>query len=574
MNKLLLTVSFFDDRYHGLLERGGPPEWPPSPFRLFQALVAGVARRGELVDGDDICLCATCKDTRKSRGVDISGEPDSPSFKPIGQALGQLQRYTREHPPVIIAPKSKRGQAITRFGPNNDSDTERFRKEPEKCRASKPTIPTLFVLEEDQKSEVYYVWDITEWSDCPVDQIERAARSLTALGLGIDMAFADARRVNESDLQQLKGIRWHPKKNAGSFHDTLRVPTVGYDHTGNVVECTLCDLRHCHSTFINRIEHGKPLKTVDKPKVFERVLYTSIERPICRPCVMFKIECDDEVRRFAYDQSKLIHIAGMVRHLAIRAMGSRRLLERLYPGHDQGGDPFRDGNPPGDLRGRKWDEWVEQYVAGHKLPHDKANGKPHSQLAFVPLQSIGHEHADPAVRRVMIIAPVGDDAWIHHLARQLDGKQFKPLPNTRLPPGTRLELIDDDKKDGVRDAYLRPARTWASVTPVILPGHDDRKPEKTRKLIEKALTQSGIEQPCKFDWSAFSHFRKMLSAHKYVRDEKSEGGKRQIGYIRPDHLLDRTGVHLKLTFEHEIPGPITIGAGRHCGFGLFAAVDD
>ena len=54
MTHLLLTVRFLDDRYHGLLDRGGPVEWPPSPFRLFQALVAGVARRGELVVGEDI----------------------------------------------------------------------------------------------------------------------------------------------------------------------------------------------------------------------------------------------------------------------------------------------------------------------------------------------------------------------------------------------------------------------------------------------------------------------------------------------------------------------------------------
>ena len=53
MTHLVLTVRFLDDRYHGLLDRGGPPEWPPSPFRLFQALVAGVARRGELVIGPD-----------------------------------------------------------------------------------------------------------------------------------------------------------------------------------------------------------------------------------------------------------------------------------------------------------------------------------------------------------------------------------------------------------------------------------------------------------------------------------------------------------------------------------------
>ncbi|MBI2481204.1 MAG: hypothetical protein HYV60_21960 [Planctomycetia bacterium] len=115
------------------------------------------------------------------------------------------------------------------------------------------------------------------------------------------------------------------------------------------------------------------------------------------------------------------------------------------------------------------------------------------------------EHTDPAVRRAMIVAPLGDEDWLEHLARHLDGQLLKPLPNTHLPPGTRLKHIADNRKDGVRDAYLQSSRVWASVTPVILPGHDDHKPAKTHKLIEKALAQSGIEQPCEFEWSAFSH---------------------------------------------------------------------
>ncbi len=66
----------------------------------------------------------------------------------------------------------------------------------------------------------------------------------------------------------------------------------------------------------------------------------------------------------------------------------------------------------------------------------------------------------------------------------------------------------------------------------------------------------------------------MLGAHKYVKDASSKDGKRLINYIRPDHLLNQTAVHLTISFPHEVPGPITIGAGRHCGFGLMAAVPE
>lgn len=588
MTHLLLTVRFLDDRYHGLLDRGGPVEWPPSPFRLFQALVAGVARRGELVVTDD----------------DHPDTPDNKNFTAIGQALGWLQKHSAKHPPIIIAPRHKVGQAITRFVPNNDQDVEKVRREPEKYRVAKPTIPTLFLLEPDQKPEVHYAWPLHGVKGCPVPDIEKAARSLTTLGWGIDMAFADARLAAEAELQTLKGIRWYPKKRDYPYKDTLRVPT--YD--ADTKECTLCDLRHCHSTMVNRIEHGKPLKTVDKPKIFNRVLYTSPERPEGRPYRVFHIQCDNEERRFTYSQSKLIHIAGMVRYLAIRSMASKRLLEELYPEHDQTKDQFRDGSPPSNVLQRghdTWDKWVKSYVSGHQSKEDKDAGLDHTQFSYVPLQSLGTEHTDPGVRRVMVVAPIGDDDWLQHLALQLDGQLLKPdpkFPNIKLPRGTRLELIGPKARDGVRDAYTRPSCTWASTTPVILNRYIEKRKQTQpdgsivevldraaiTEQIKLVLAQSGIDQPCEFEWSAFSHFRKILSAHKYRIDPADPKRRFEIGYIRPNHLVGRTAVHVVIRFgrredpndetsrwipaTHPVPGPITIGAGRHCGFGLMAAI--
>lgn len=514
MIHLLLTVRFLDDRYHGLLGRGGPPEWPPSPFRLFQALVAGVAQRGEL-------------DTA------------------VGKSLEWLQTLD---PPIIIAPKSKTGQAITRFVPNNDGDKKFDRQE---RLTAKPTIPTLMLLDPDQKPEVHYVWDISDHADAPIDRIRDAARSLTTLGWGIDMAFADADRADEAKLQTLKGIRWHPKPGVWRDDGMLRTPTVDQE----TKLCSLCDLRHCHETAMNRIEHGKPLHTVDKPRVFERVFYSSTERPIGRPVAVFKL-VDKNEDAFRYPHAKLIHIAGMVRHLAIEAM---------------------EKSPPDEIE-KLGEEackaWIDSYVAGHVRDGEAK----HRQFSYLPLPSIGHRHTDPSVRRVMIAAPLGDDQFLRHLAQRLNGEQLKPTPQTRLEHPPTLVQVQYDK---VASFYTQPANTWASVTPVILPGYDDRKPEKTCKLIQRALAQSGIEQECEFEWSAFSRFPKLLSAHNYVRN------KRPIGYIRPGYLLSQTAVHLQIRFgrreipgdpqsrwipsESQIPGPLAIGAGRHCGLGVFAA---
>jgi len=506
MTFLVITVRFLDDRYHGLLDRGGPAEWPPSPFRLFQALVAGVARRGELVIGED--------------------KPENTNFTDIGKAIGWLQKLD---PPVIIAPKSKTGQAITRFVPNNDGDRKFDRQE---RLTAKRTIPTLFLLDPHQKPEVNYIWDTSNQSDVPIERIRDAARSLTTLGWGIDMAFADARSASQAEAESLAGIRWHPK--AGVWRDDGMLRTPAFDQ--ETKQCSLCDLRHCHETAMNRIEHGKPLRTVDKPKVFDRVFYASSERLLPRPHVVFELRRDDG-SFFDYPQNRLIHIAGMVRHLAIAAMQK---------------------DPPEGVDA----EWVNRYIAGH-VCDDSAD---HRQFSYLPLPSIGHQHADQKVRRVMIAAPLGDDGFLRHLAMRLDGRQLKPTPETKLDHPPTLVSVRQDK---VARSYTQSANIWASVTPVILPGHDDHKPDKTRKLIERALEQSGIEHRCEFEWSALSQFPKSLSAHKYDRE------KRPTGYIRPDHLLSQTAVHLKLRFNDgvEVPGPLAVGAGRHCGLGVFARMD-
>ncbi|MFZ1935982.1 MAG: type I-U CRISPR-associated protein Csb2 [Thermoguttaceae bacterium] len=538
MTHLRLSVRFLDDRYHGLLGRGGPPEWPPSPFRLFQALVAGVARQGQLVIGEDA--------------------PTNKNFTQIGKALDWLQRHTREYPPIIIAPKSRTGQAITRFVPNNDGDEKFDRQE---RLTAKPTIPTLFLLEKDQRPEVHYVWRLGQADGCPIAEIERAARSLTTLGWGIDMAFADARLADEAELQKLKGIRWYAKKNAGSFNDTLRTPT--YDD--DLGESTLDDLRRCHSTFVNRIEHGKPLKTVDKPKVFDRVLYTSVERPIGRPHFVFKL-LDDELDTTRYPNALLAHIAAVVRHAAIECMEEGR-------------------NAPSWILQAERGPWVNRFVRGKNEPQRDD----HQQISYVPLPSIGHEHADAMVRNVMLIAPIGREEELEHVAKRLDGVplEFKDAgeecdicTRPRVPLPRSLQRFTPPRGKFIDKCYLGRARVWQSVTPVILDEHIDKKTRETRdgqkvkcrdpedfeRLIVLALQRAGIETPCKFTWQTLPFYKNCVTAHRYDRNKRPN-------FVLPKRLDGKTAVHLRLTFEREVPGPFTLGAGRHCGFGLFAAVD-
>jgi len=498
---LCISVTFLDRRFHGRGD-GGEPEWPPSPLRLMQAILAANA---EQIGADG----------------------------PLDHALAWLER---QPPPLIIAPRHAVGAVYRLSVPNNAMDLVGkawargdYFGSGDASPATHRTMKTVWPVHLRGGDTVHYLWIIDGLATPEaVSSLCRAAGRLVALGWGIDLVVGRGSKLSTAQLGSLPGERWNPGPATGLT--ALRAPRDG----------TLEALQERHGEFIRRIgEDGfSPVAPITR---FGVVGYRRPTDPVVRPHAVFELRHDDG-SFCQYPQRKLIHIAGMVRHLAKRAMETS-----LPAGVDA--------------------DWVERYVVGHR---DK-NASEHRQLSYLPLPSIGHRHADQLVRRIMIAAPVGDDAWLEHLARRIAGCSLDPDPNrgadfdSKGPP-----LLIRLRTDNVTRAYLRPANGWASVTPVILPGHDDRKPAKTRKLIQTALAHAGVEQACEFEWSAISRFPKSFPAYKYDRQ------RRPTGYFRPDHLLSQTAVHLTLTFGDglEVPGPLAIGAGRHCGLGLFARAPD
>ena len=500
---LCISVTFLDPLFHGKCDHD-EPEWPPSPLRLFQALLKG-ARTG-------------CRNLRWS-----------PAKADAFRAL--------EHcaPPLIVAPDALRFESYTLFVPNNDSDKEFNRQNRLTSKVSHP----YRLSEKVEDRRIHYLWHIgTQKGSLAVGHAELLcdeARNLLALGWGIDQAVASGCILKDTEVRELRGNQW--RCISGRQHGDLvrRTPRKG----------TLDDLEQVYASFLNSVS-GRQYYPPLKSSVYDRVVYGLPNYIQGRPSRVFELRNTDG-SSFRYPHRRLIHIAGMVRHLAIEAMKK---------------DPPRGVDP----------QWIEAYVAGH-APDTPRN---HHQLSYLPLPSVGHEHTDPGVRRVMIAAPMGDGAWLDHVVRRLAGQALIPEPDKPDPFAGREAplLIPRPQKtsDGVIRCYTKPSDVWHSFTPVILPGHDDRKPDKTRALIEKALKQSGIEHPCEFEWSAFSRFRKSYSAHKYDKNKLPQG------YIRPRYLNSQTAVHLTIRFHNGstdkkpvyVPGPIAIGAGRHCGLGLMA----
>jgi CRISPR-associated protein Csb2 len=500
MNSLLCIRIEFLQPYSHSRDENGDPEWPPSPLRVLQALVAASAGRWNERRNLNYPVCCL-------RKLESLPPPEIVAAESVPCTVGYR----------LYVPDNVTDKVAATWSRRRDASISDY-------RAEKDVRPAHLA-----GTSVHYLYQIPDgdsaWHEL-INVLKQTARSMTHVGWGIDVAVGDASLINAQQAVDLSGLRWQPSTSGGV---PLRVPTVG----------TLDDVVRKHDDFLNRIT-TKGFHPVRPLRVFNVVRYRRENEPLGRPYRAFELR-DSSGEWFRYPHRKLIHIAGMMRHLATEMMKK---------------------DPPSGVD----ENWVKSYVAGHA----QGEATDHRQLSYLPLPSVGHEHTDPGVRRVMVAAPLGDDTWLDHVSRRLAGQMLKPDPEHADPFTGReppiLVPISRQTRDNVVSAYTRPASVWHSFTPIILPGHDDQKLQKTRALIGRALRQSGIEQPCEFEWSAFSRFPKSYAAHKYDRN------KRPQGYFRPNYLNSLTTVHLTLRFRDKVkvPGPLAIGAGRHCGLGLMA----
>ncbi|MDA3833093.1 MAG: type I-U CRISPR-associated protein Csb2, partial [Spirochaetales bacterium] len=182
MKTLCITLHFLDEWFHGQSDDG--PEWPPSPYRLFQALIAGASRNG--IDSKDLF-----------------------------QWLEQLS------PPEILSPRAKEARRWSTYVPNNDSDKKFNRQERLAEKVFRPVhIPS--------NNPVHYLWKIKA-EDIPVaTKTAGLAQLLSAVGWGIDLVAGTGQILSKGDAQQLMGSytgnHWKPAVNS---RKAIRCPRQG-----------------------------------------------------------------------------------------------------------------------------------------------------------------------------------------------------------------------------------------------------------------------------------------------------------------------------------------------------------
>lgn len=469
MKTLCITIHFLDSQFHGQSDYGS--EWPPSPFRLFQAMLAASARSGSI----------------------------------LNDAFNWLEQLS---PPEILASPVRSAREWKTYVPNNDSDVE--------LKKNEKVFRPMRIL---GRESLCYLWKIKPDDQNIAEKLILLARRVSAFGWGIDLVAVDGKILAPADADNLikthSGHHWRP---AVGSRNLLRCPKPG----------SLYDLRSTYKSFLNRF-NGTVYNPAQKPREFIETPYAR-EGAVQREVAAFKLlRPDDDAEAFeSFDQRKVMEVAAWVRgHLCQASQTSG------FPG-DSG-----------------------VFVAGH-VPECNKNGKTPPRFSYLPVPSIGHEYADGRVRRFILAEPYGGDGRYTRWAQRI-------LANAVVTDKygvAQARLIPMFKPDSVIHHYVCEARTFQTITPVILPGYDDMKYSKALKLVEKALEQAGFS----VDDLAGSIYLQKAPFHRACFSPSS--------YVRPAYLMGKSAMHVKLKWKESLPGPLAIGAGRHFGLGIFAPTEE
>lgn len=490
----VLTVRLHEPRFHG------QPEWPPAPARAFQALVAGASLA---VDEDATTQAAF-------------------------RWLESLEA------PVIAAPESALGAALTVFVPNNDLDA--LGGDPEQLpaiRTSKHVQPRLLVADDP----LVYVWCFAG-DTSHAETMAQLARGLYQLGRGVDMAFAEAQVTSaesaEAALAAHRGAVFRPtpggSAGGGPMARGLAVPCLG----------TFDSLRRRHAAQGDRFQvegRGKKATTtfVQAPKArFREVGY---ECPPDRFVFELRpVGAEDE--RFA--PWPLRRAYDLV--VTIRDAARARLATAV--GREAEVDAVLVGTRPGE------EERIPQRL----------------RARLIPLPSIGHEHADPAIRRIVVEVPQGGPFQAEDLRWAFSGLSF----------GERV-LIEAGSQDRMLDRYAAvPSRRWQSVTAVALPAIRRRiEPTRQReeakdgqeRLRDEAAAAAAVRQ-------ALRHAGVRSSARRIrvTREPTMTQGARAEAFASLPRFRKEGLWHVQLDLDVPTSGPLVIGDGRFLGLGVMCPV--
>ncbi|HOS66000.1 MAG TPA: type I-U CRISPR-associated protein Csb2 [Candidatus Latescibacteria bacterium] len=514
MEYLVVSVRFLLDEFHGRDDRD-EPEWPPSPLRLFQALVNASARQDR------------------------------------AEASGVLEWLERQPTPVIVATPPAAIQP--RYGapfyvPNNDGDLWFGKDNKDTERAQKNVRPTR--LQED--AVVHYLWPLTDTDEFDLSACKRIVSAISAFGWGIDMVVVDAALISQEEAQALAGEQWLPVEMGGGV--PLRVPIQG----------TLADLRERYTAFCNRISLEKdtifcPVRPLAAYAIREYRKSSEMAEP---PYAVFELRKLGNTVFASYDTArKGLQLGGMLRHCATciaPQMGwDEKRVKEFVLGH---GESRSEAHKPVDgprlvfiplpsieFRGKTKGRTIGPI---RRVLVTVCGANPASEFNAIVRALEGQELIDEksgAPVAFLRRASPRENAIADYLSEGCAWESVTPV----VLPG-----YDDPRKlrRKLNEAMLSPQEKASIVEKLEL---------RIETLLRKALLQSGFTPAVVGDTRIYWRGSGFL-----------QGTDLATNYTAPEQCRRYRRLHCRIEFSKPIRGPLCIGKGRYFGLGLFAVVPE
>jgi CRISPR-associated protein Csb2 len=460
-------------------------------------------------------------------------------------AAASLRWLERQQPPLVIAPMGVPADAKYRlYVPDNVADkvAKSWSGGREASIADYRTEKDVRPMHLDGEA-VHYLFLIAD-VECPhFDILKVTARSITHLGWGVDMVAGDATILSDDDAEKLTGERWQPVADRS---------VAGYRVA---IQGTLNDLTKKHNAFLIRVG-ADGFKPVPPLSAFRVVGYQRATEPSQRQFAAFSILKRDASGMRSFDPLRRTRdVAGMMRHAVAAA-----------------------------ARNQGWtEEQINVFVHGKTTDGaNLSNGQPSpDRFQYLPLPTINHAlNRVESIRRILVVAPPHCGHQIGWARRAMAGAE---LVNDEGVATALLTILPSS--DWVLRQYVEESRTWATVTPVIIPGYDD--PDHLRCKLKAGVDAETQKRyldrlDARMDVLLRKAFRQAGYANELV--EQAELDWREVGfrsgvelasrYMPPKNLNTSPRIHVQVRFPAPVSGPIAVGSGRFRGFGLFAASKD
>ena len=462
------------------------PDWPPQPDRIFSALVAAWAARGE--------------DKREA------------------EALRWLEKLPV---PRLLASNAEPRTGALVFVPPNDPSSKRAKTAKGVLPSLRNRQPRRFPAARPHDAIVQLLWNAV----APEGEILTALQSLAGdvAYIGHPASLTRCRFILDQDLSDLNEAIL-PKRRiySGRFDELRRDFKAG-----------------------RKPSPGHPVRPASKAKHEQSGIFSD---------------------RWLI----LEHVAGDMPDIRACGIVAKTLRDALLDGYGRIGSG----------------KATPEVISGH-APDGKPSRAPH--LAVVPLTFTGFPYADGHIMGFALVPPrdstILDDENFRRALRRLApvdedyGRRILTLtPKAGMPSGDAFSIklsptleVPANKRSLDPALYIRPARTFATVTPIVFDRHLKAKgaarQEEIATQIAAACRNVGLPEPEAVVADKHSAVEGAPAAYPSAKSPP------WMRWRQPPSLASRRLTHAVIRFAQPVEGPAILGAGRFMGLGLCRPVD-